>query len=111
MVQCQRTQSFGGILDIILLLEFAVVAIILVYLSFKNSRIVDPRFREEGQSVARFGLAAAICIIVVCSIFIFILFFETRNINGVMILFWTLAADSTLTPLFLFSVVLIPKVS
>ena len=109
MVQCRRIKSFGGILDIILLLEFAVVAIILVYLSFKNSRIVDPRFREEGQSVARFGMAAAICFIVVCSIFI--LFFETRNINRVMILFWTLAADSTLTPLFLFSVVLIPKVS
>ena len=110
LTYCEASHT-GKLLDEILLqTELGAVTFFLAYLGYKNSRIKDLRYREEGQSVARFGMACSIVFLT-----LFLLFGLSRDYKigfpRIMELFWVFTIMSTVTPVVLFSVVFLPKVS
>ena len=103
-------QPIGDLLNLLVFMEFGTVTVFLVYLSYKNSGIKDPRFREEGQSIARFGMASLIDFLIITSLFVL-----NRNYQDhfprIVDFFLIITIESTVSPVTLFSVVFIPKVS
>ena len=109
VLKCQRNNIIGVFIDIFLTLELYVVILILVYLSIRNLRITDPRFREEGQSIARFGVAVLITSIP--AITVYTLIDNQHGLPNIMLLFWIQTAISIFSSVLLFSAVFVPKVS
>ena len=91
-------------MDLLHQTEFGVVTFFLVFLSYKNSTINDLRYREEGQSISRFGMASIIIFLIIIALF-------NIRLLGIVELFWFYTVTNTVTPVIMFNVVFLPKVS
>ena len=93
------------------MLYSTLILILLGYLSFKNTKIKDPRFKEEGQSSAR--LAAAIIVSYLVLVILVLTSMDPkyhwfpRHVQ----MFWSLTIYANVSPVVFFSVIFIPKVS
>jgi len=88
-----------------------IVLLLLCYLSFKNTKVRDIRFKEEGQSTARLSMAVMVSYLVLAILVLTSLDSSHQWLPRHVQMFWSLTIYASLSPVVFFGVLFIPKVS
>ncbi len=107
---CFNHSTFFSNWKIALVMYTIITLLLLGYLSFKNTKIKDLRFQEEGQSSARLAVAIIVSYLVLAILVVTSLDPQHQWLPRHVQMFWSLTTYSTLSPLVFFGVIFIPKV-
>ncbi len=108
---CRSEKNNFRLLEYLLLVYYLLLLLLLSYLSYRNSRVRVPQFREEGQSCVRSAIAI---IITTCVLLIAYIPVNDQLIKLPLpphvVLFWVITAYVVISPVAIFGVLLVPKV-